>query len=209
MKGVRVGRMTALTKPDGVVRGIVVGDEFGRNGMRHQSTKVSNKTVGAEALVARTVRGLWPADPQTTSLPLTTCRQPPEREPPNKPRPRQLPVRLFAMDLAYMCVKPQMRLYVCQALPLPNTKCVYMCVTKCVYMCVTKCVYMCVTKCVYMCVTKCVHMCVTKCVHMCVTNSQRSSLRSLTFARFARTFFNNLNKNSCLKNFLVQTLILV
>ena len=39
------------------------------------------------------------------------------------------------MDLAYMCVKPQMRLYVCQALPLPNTKCVYMCVTKCVYMC--------------------------------------------------------------------------
>ena len=53
-----------------------------------------------------------------------------------------------AMDLAYMCVKPQMRLYVCQALPLPNTKCVYMCVTKCVYMCVTKCVYVCVTKCV-------------------------------------------------------------
>ena len=62
----------------------------------------------------------------------------------------------FPMDLAYMCVKPQMRLYVCQALPLPNTKCVYMCVTKCVYMCVTKCVYMCVTKCVSMCVTKCV-----------------------------------------------------
>ena len=57
------------------------------------------------------------------------------------------------MDLAYMCVKPQMRLYVCQALPLRNTKCVYMCVTKCVYMCVTKCVYMCVTKCVHMCVT--------------------------------------------------------
>ena len=55
-----------------------------------------------------------------------------------------------------MCVKPQMRLYVCQALLPPNTKCVYMCVTKCVYICVTKCVYMCVTKCVYMCVTKCV-----------------------------------------------------
>ena len=79
------------------------------------------------------------------------------------------------MDLAYMCVKPQMRLYVCQALPPQNTKCVYMCVTKCVYMCVTKCVYMCVTKCVYMCVTKC--------------DPQRSSLRSLPFARFARTFF--------------------
>ena len=54
---------------------------------------------------------------------------------------------------------------------------------------VTKCVYMCVTKCVYMCVTKCVCMCVTKCVYMCVTNSQRSSFRSLTFARFVRTFF--------------------
>ena len=60
-----------------------------------------------------------------------------------------MPVWHFAMDLAYMCVKPQMRLYVCQALPLPNTKCVYMCVTKCVYMCVTKCAYTCVTKCVF------------------------------------------------------------
>ena len=56
-----------------------------------------------------------------------------------------------AMDLAYMCVKPQMRLYVCQALPLPNTKCVYMCVTKCVYMCVTKCVYMCHQMRLYVC----------------------------------------------------------
>ena len=46
------------------------------------------------------------------------------------------------------------------------------------------------------------NMCVTKCVHMCVTNSQRSSLRSLTFARFARTFFNSLNWNSCLKSIL-------
>ena len=32
-------------------------------------------------------------------------------------------------------------------------------------------------------------VCVTKCVYVCVTNSQRSLLRSLTFARFARTFF--------------------
>ena len=78
--------------------------------------------------------------------------------------PCEVSSRKNPMDLAYMCVKPQMRLYVCQTLPLPNTKCVYMCVTKCVYMCVTKCVYMCVTKCVYMCVTKCVYMCVTKCV---------------------------------------------
>ena len=61
------------------------------------------------------------------------------------------------------------RLHVCQALRLPNTKCVCMCVTKCVYMCVTKCVCLCVTKCVCMCVTKCVNMCVTKCVCLCVT----------------------------------------
>ena len=117
---------------------------FTRNEMRHQSAKVSNKTVGfspnprngghtpphaasvrghqhqlspsdqgetwqtseprhtrgwsttsvstpvpscAAALVVRTVRGLWPADPQTTSLPPTTCRQPPEREPPSEPWP--------------------------------------------------------------------------------------------------------------------------
>ena len=41
-------------------------------------------------------------------------------------------------EASIMCVKPQMRLCVCQALPLPNTKCVYMYVTKCVHMCVTK-----------------------------------------------------------------------
>ena len=36
------------------------------------------------------------------------------------------------MDFASMCVKPEMRSSVCQALPIPNTNCVYMCVTKCV-----------------------------------------------------------------------------
>ena len=72
-----------------------------------------------------------------------------------------------AMDLAYVCVKPQMRLYVCQTLPFPNTKCVYMC-------------------------------------HQMRLLTQRSSLRSLTFARFARTFFfDSLNWNSCLKSVLV------
>ena len=86
--------------------------------------------------------------------------------------------RICSMDLAYMCVKPQLRLYVCQALPLPNTKCIYMCVTKCVCMCVTKCVCMCVTKCVNMCVTK----------NVCWRNGARFA-RSFTFARFARTFF--------------------
>ena len=88
------------------------------------------------------------------------------------------------------------------------TKCVYMCVTKCVYMCVTKCVHMCVTKCVYMCVTKCVCMCVTKCVYMCVTKMRLLNPQH-NGARFARTFFNSLNLNSCLKSILVLTLILV
>ena len=60
---------------------------------------------------------------------------------------------VLSMDLVYMCVKPQMRLYVCHQMRLLNL--------------------------------------------------QRSSLRSLTFVRFARTFFNSLNLNSCLKSILV------
>ena len=47
------------------------------------------------------------------------------------------------------------------------------------------------------------------CHQMRLLSPQRSSLRSLTFARFARTFFNKLNKYSCLKRILVWTLILV
>ena len=38
----------------------------------------------------------------------------------------------------HVCQAPNA--FTCQALPLPNTKCVHMCVTKCVCMCVTKCV---------------------------------------------------------------------
>ena len=88
-----------------------------------------------------------------------------------------------------LCVcQAQMRLYVCQALPLPNTKCVYMCVTKCVYMCVTKCVYMCVTAFICVSPNAFIYMCHQMCLLM-----QWSSLRSLAFARFARTFFNSLN----------------
>ena len=64
---------------------------------------------------------------------------------------------VFAMDLAYTCVKHQRRLYVCHCLASENTKCVYTCVTKCFYTCVTKCFYTCVTKCAYTCVTKCVY----------------------------------------------------
>ena len=44
---------------------------------------------------------------------------------------------------------------------------------------------------------------------MRLLNLQRSLLRSLAFARFARTLFDNLNWNSCLKSILVQTPILV
>ena len=47
------------------------------------------------------------------------------------------------------------------------------------------------------------------CHQMRLLSPQRSSLRSLTFARFARTFFNRLNKCSCLKSMFVQWLILV
>ena len=62
------------------------------------------------------------------------------------------------MDLADTCVKHQKRLYVCQGLVPPNTKCAYTCVT------------------------------------LRLPSPQRSSLRSLTFAHFARTFFfNRLN----------------
>ena len=55
------------------------------------------------------------------------------------------------MDLAYMCVKHQMRLYVCHQMRL--------------------------------------HVC----HQMRLLNPQRSLLRSLTFVRFVRTFFNSLN----------------
>ena len=77
------------------------------------------------------------------------------------------------------------RLYVCQA---PNA---FICVSG-VCPSQTPNAFICVSpNAFYMCVTKCVYMCVTKCVHMCVT-SQQSSLRSLTFARFARTFFQQI-----------------
>ena len=82
------------------------------------------------------------------------------------------------MDLAYMCVKLQMRLYVCQALPLPNTKCVYMCVTN-AFMCVSPNAFFFFV----------FHQMRLYVFHkMRLLNLQRSSLRSLTFARFARTF---------------------
>ena len=87
-----------------------------------------------------------------------------------------------AMDLAYMCVKHQMRLYVCQALPPPkHQKRLYVCHQMRLYVCHQMRLYVCHQMRLYV------------CHQMRLLNSQRSSLRSLTFARFARTFFNSLN----------------
>ena len=70
------------------------------------------------------------------------------------------------MDLAHMCVKPQMRLYVLSSVAPPKHQMrLYVCHQMRLYVC---------------------HQ-------MRLLNPQRSSLRSLTFARFARTFFNSLN----------------
>ena len=61
------------------------GETWQTNELRHTKDVAPQSLVPSctGALVAWTV----PADPQTTSLPLTTCRQPPEREPPNEPWP--------------------------------------------------------------------------------------------------------------------------
>ena len=86
------------------------------------------------------------------------------------------------MDLAYMCVKPQMRLYVCQALPPSKHQMrLYVCHQMRLYVCHQMRLYVCHQMRLYV------------CHQMRLLNLQRSSLRSLTFARFARTFFNKLN----------------
>ena len=46
------------------------------------------------------------------------------------------------------------------------------------------------------------HVCQAPNAFICVSPNA-NSLRSLTFARFSRTFFNSLNWNSCLKSILV------
>ena len=114
--------------------------------------------------------------------------------------PSQVQQQCSAPWTSLICVSSTKCVYMCvRRCSLQNTKCVCMCVTNCVYMCVTKGVYMCVTKSVYMCVTKGVYMCVTKCVYVChkmrlCVCHQRSSLRSVTCARFARTFFDSLTR---------------
>ena len=74
------------------------------------------------------------------------------------------------MDLAYMCVKHQMRLYVCHQMRL------YVCHQMRSYVCHQIRLYVCHQIRLYVC-------------HQMRLLTQRSSLRSLTFARFARTFF--------------------
>ena len=87
---------------------------------------------------------------------------------------------------------------------------------KCVYMCVRRCppqtpnAFICVSPNAFICVSPNAFICVSPNAFICVSPNasaesatQRSSLRSLTFARFARTFFNSLNWNSCLKSILV------
>ena len=76
---------------------------------------------------------------------------------------------------SYVC--HQMRLYVCHQMRL----------------------YVCHQMRLYVCHQMRLHVC----HQMRLLNPQRSSLRSLAFARFARTFFNSLNWNSCLKSILV------
>ena len=87
----------------------------------------------------------------------------------------------IAMDLAYMCVKHQMRLYVCQALSPPKHQMrLYVCHQMRLYVCHQMRLYVCHQMRLYVC-------------HQMCLLTQRNSLRSLTFARFARTFFNSLN----------------
>ena len=80
------------------------------------------------------------------------------------------------MDLAYMCVKPQMRSYVCHQMRL------YVCHQMRLYVC-HQMRLLCVSPNAFTCVSP----------NAFAEATQRSSLRSLTFARFTRTFFNNLN----------------
>ena len=89
-----------------------------------------------------------------------------------------------------------------------STKCVYMCVRRCplppppkhqmrLYVCHQMRLYVCHQMRLYVCHQMRLYVCHQMRLHVChqmrLLNPQRSSLRSLTFARFARTFFNSLN----------------
>ena len=86
-----------------------------------------------------------------------------------------------------------------------STKCVYMCVRRCpppkhqmrLYVCHQMRLYVCHQMRLYVCHQMRLYVCHQMRLYVChqmrLLNPQRSSLRSLTFARFARTFFNTLN----------------
>ena len=57
------------------------------------------------------------------------------------------------MDLAYMCVKPQMRLYVCQALPPSQTPNAFICVSPNAFICVSPNAFICVSPNAFICVS--------------------------------------------------------
>ena len=88
----------------------------------------------------------------------------------------------MAMDLAYMCQAPNA--FICVS---PNA---FLCVSPNAFICVSPNAFICVSpNALYV----CHQMRLYVCHQMRPLNPQRNSLRSLTFARFARTFFNSLN----------------
>ena len=103
------------------------------------------------------------------------------------------------------------RWHVCQA---PNA---FICVSKIappkhqmrLYVCHQMRKYVCYQMRLYVCYQVCHQIRLYVCHQIRLLNPQRNSLRSLTFARFARTFFNSLNWYSCLKSILVWTSIFV
>ena len=85
-----------------------------------------------------------------------------------------------------------------------SPKCVYMCVRRCppkhqmrLYVCHQMRLYVCHQMRLHVCHQMRLYVCHQMRLYVChqmrLLNPQRSSLRSLTFARFARTFFNSLD----------------
>ena len=100
--------------------------------------------------------GRWPAAlllPAAPSRPRRTCCE--------KFHPGLVVANVDCpMDLAYMCVKPQMRLYVCQALPLPNTN-AFTCVSPNAFICVSPNAFICVSPNAFICVSPNAFLCVS------------------------------------------------
>ena len=101
------------------------------------------------------------------------------------------------MDLACMCVKPQMRLYVCQALPSPNTN-AFICVSPNAFICVSPNAFICVSPNAFLCVSPNVSADTTELASL----AYFCSLRSHVFKQFKLEFLSKecscLNTDSCL-----------